>query len=195
MKANLGLLVDCGYRTLDPAALLGKWNPAGAIWYAHACCSAGSDSTSRFKGLVSDGSEAARTLAALAEGVGACVAPLPTGLLGAKAPLRAFIGHVEPTFNWTLTNPLTGQYLTAPICQALYDGLYNRQPVGYAFRPWYERIGTLYAQHSDALQDYKEGQDSQDRLLYYLLSAADVSSAVILGDPTAALPALIPQGK
>jgi hypothetical protein len=193
MKANLGLPVDSGYRLLDPAVLLGKWNPAGAIWYAHACCSAGSDSRSSFDGLVAAGSEAALTLAALARDVGARVAPLPTALLGAKQPLRAFIGHVEPTFDWTLTQPLTGQFLTDPICKALYDGLYNRQPVAYAFRPWYERIGTLSLQHDSAFQDYKEGQDSQDRLLYYLLSARDVSTAVILGDPTAALPALKPK--
>jgi hypothetical protein len=193
MTANLGLPVDCGYHLLEPSALLGQWDPAGAIWYAHACCSAGSDSRSSFTGLVSKDSEAARVLAALAKDVGARVAPLPAALLGAKRPLRAFIGHVEPTFDWTLTQPLTGQYLTDPICRALYDGLYNRQPVGYAFRPWYERIGGLFAEHDAAFQDYKEGQDTQDRLLYYLLSARDVGSAVILGDPTAALPALKPK--
>jgi hypothetical protein len=123
------------------------------------------------------------------------VAPLPTALLGAKEPLRAFIGHVEPTFDWTLTQPSTNQFLTDPICKALYDGLYNRMPVGHAFRPWFERIGTSFAEHDAAFLKYKEGQDTEDKLLYYLLSARDVSSTVILGDPTAVLPPLKPNPK
>ena len=35
--------------------------------------------------------------------------PLPRKLLGAEKPLRAFLGHVEPTFDWTLRDPETGQ--------------------------------------------------------------------------------------
>jgi AcrR family transcriptional regulator len=47
------------------------------------------------------------------------VAPLPTALLGAKKPARAFVGHVEPTFDWTLQNPDTNQILTDSIQKAL----------------------------------------------------------------------------
>lgn len=193
MKANLGLPVGCDFNTLDTAALLAKWNPSGAIWYAHACCSAGSDSRSYFLGLVQKESSAAAILKSLADDVGACTAPLPTALLGAKEPLRAFIGHVEPTFDWTLIQTKTNQFLTAPLCEALYDNLYNGVPVGHAFRPWFSRTGTLYTEHSYALADYQNGQDTQERLLYYLLSARDVGASVILGDPTAVLPALKPK--
>ncbi len=187
MKAGLGLPVDSGYRPLDLAALRQSWKPAGAVWYAHACCSAGCDARSRFEGLFDSGSDIARTLAAVA-GLGALVAPLPKALLGAQEPLRAFVGHVEPTFDWTLRQPLSGQYITAPIQAALYDGLYNRQPVGNAFRDWYERIGPLLYERDAALNDFNKGENSQNRLLYCLLTARDVGASVILGDPTVLLP-------
>jgi hypothetical protein len=112
MAASLGALVDGQHLTLDIDALLAAWQPDGAIWYAHACCSAGCDNVNSYKELVPAGS----TLASVLDGVaalGAQVAPLPQRLLGAAKPLRAFIGHVEPTFDWTLRQPETGQVLTA----------------------------------------------------------------------------------
>ena len=68
-------------------------------------------------------------------GLGAQVAPLPRALLGAKRPLRAFVGHVEPTFDWTIRNPESKQALTDTIIQALYNHLYQeeREPLGFAF--------------------------------------------------------------
>jgi hypothetical protein len=41
MAARLGLPVDADFKPLTPAMLLRSWQPGGAIWYAHACCSAG----------------------------------------------------------------------------------------------------------------------------------------------------------
>ncbi|HEU5098482.1 MAG TPA: hypothetical protein VFU22_05655, partial [Roseiflexaceae bacterium] len=41
MKELLGLLVDQAGKLLEPTALLASWQPDGAVWYAHACCSAG----------------------------------------------------------------------------------------------------------------------------------------------------------
>jgi hypothetical protein len=46
-------------------------------------------------------------------------------LLGAERPLRAFVGHVEPTFDWTLRDPTNKQVLTHVMCAALYDKLYE----------------------------------------------------------------------
>jgi hypothetical protein len=41
----------------------------------------------------------------IAATAGARISPLPRALLGAEKPLRAFVGHVEPTFDWTLRDP------------------------------------------------------------------------------------------
>ena len=46
---------------------------------------------------------------------GAFTTPLPRALLGATRPLRAFVGHVEPTFDWTLRQRQTGEHLTFPL--------------------------------------------------------------------------------
>src|SRR5207302_1988162 len=108
MKSKLGLPVDQDFQPLDPDQLLATWEPDGAIWYAHACCSAGSNAISLYGCqdtginnipicLVEAGSPVDRVLKGVA-GLGSLVAPLPRALLGAKKPLRAFIGHVEPTF-------------------------------------------------------------------------------------------------
>jgi hypothetical protein len=195
MRAGLGLLVDAQSQTLDPASLLQTWQPDGAIWYAHACCSAGSDASTIFEGLVKPGSPVDRVLKGVA-GLGAMVAPLPRALLGAQRPLRAFIGHVEPTFDWTIQQPQTGQFLTDNIKQA-HKRLYERRPVGLAFEECYRPIGSLASQESlanlfsKALGEYNRGADTSSSMLYFRLAARDLQSMVILGDPTAMLP--IPQ--
>jgi hypothetical protein len=68
--------------------------------------------------------------------LGARVAPLPVALLSANEPARGFLGFVEPTFDWTLKQPLTDQFLTAGLVTALYDELYRGSPIGHAFRGW-----------------------------------------------------------
>ena len=62
-----------------------------------------------------------------AASTGARVATFPSALLGAAKPLRAFIGHVQPTFNWTLQNSETAQILTAPICTAMFANTYLKK--------------------------------------------------------------------
>jgi hypothetical protein len=189
MRANLGLPVDEDFRLLQPASLLDAWTPSGAIWYAHACCSAGSDAHTLFDGLVEKDSPVDRVLKGVAA-VGARVAPLPEALLGHAAPLRAFIGHVEPTFDWTLRHRLVGQFMTAPIEEALYDNLFQPEPLGLAFRVFYERLGGVYAEYDQELRRFNKGENNESRLLYHLLLARDIQSMVLLGDPTAVLPAL-----
>lgn len=194
MARDLGLPVDADGAVVAPQALLGKWQPSGAIWYAHACCSAGSDAASSFRDLVQSSSLAGQVLAAV-EALGARIAPLPTALLGAERPLRAFVGHVEPTFDWTLRQHETGQFLTANIIEALYDRLYvakgnPERPIGFAFREWFGRTNGLRAQYDKAVRSFNAGEPVDDLLLALQLAARDVEGTVILGDPTVAMPAL-----
>ena len=189
MRENLGLLVDENRALVKPDALLAGWQPSGAVWYAHACCSAGSDANTVFDGLVDQDSAIDLVLKGVAK-VGARVAPLPDALLGAKEPLRAFIGHVEPTFDWTLRQRLTGQFQTAEIEEALYDRLYQPMPVGLAFRDYYELLGGIYAGYDSELRKFNSGENNEAKMLYHLLLARDVQSMVLLGDPTAVLPEL-----
>ena len=124
-------------------------------------------------------------------GLGAHIAPLPQALLGAEKPLRAFIGHVEPTFDWTLRQAKTGQFLTDPIIKAFYNNLFRSQPIGLATRICYAPMSTAYASYDAALRAYDRGDtDARSIALYNQLVARDLQSMVILGDPTAALPPL-----
>jgi hypothetical protein len=111
-------------------------------------------------------------------------------LLGAKKPLRAFIGHVEPTFDWTIRQPDTGQHLTNSIVRALYNEVYRPKPVGLAFHKYYEPLGALSTRYDRAVEDSKKKIDTHEVMLYCQLAARDLQSMVILGDPTAMLPPL-----
>jgi len=192
-RANLGLLVDSDAQVLDPSALLGAWQPDGAVWYAHACCSAGASGDSLFADLFDADSALAKLLKGLAA-LGSCVSPLPRALLGAKKPLRAFIGHVEPTFDWTLRNPNNGQHVTKALTTALYNGLFTwdrvPNPVGWALNKNNVRLSALASAQQDALVLYNEGQEVRGTLLYCGLAFSDVRSMVLLGDPTVGLPPL-----
>jgi hypothetical protein len=199
MAATIGLPVDQDGQALRPDELLGDWQPEGAIWYAHACCSAGSDANTSYDGLVEENSPVDQVLKGVAS-LGSRIAPLPIALLGAEKPLRAFIGHVEPTFDWTLRHPETGQPLTDNIESALYENLYLRQPVGLAFHTRYDPLRTLrsqYDQNYDLRLAGTEDDTAVDHSLQYSrLTARDLEGMVILGDPTAVLPALpkVPSG-
>ncbi len=198
MRAYLGVPVAQDFQALDIAQLLSHWQPDGAIWYAHACCSAGGDASSSYGCigqansalcLIEAGSPIDQVLQGVAS-LGSQVAPLPTALLGASRPLRAFIGHVEPTFDWTIRQPETGQYLTSPIRQIFYNNIYQPQPVGLALRPFYASLATLYSEHEAAFRAYSQGEDTIGTLLYTQLAARDIQNMVLLGDPTATLPQL-----
>jgi hypothetical protein len=198
MQQQLGVLVDSAGKLLQPDKLLAQWQPDGAIWYAHACCSAGSDSKNSYKGLVTGNSGVARILDTVAL-LGAQVAPLPKALLGAAKPLRAFLGHVEPTFDWTIRDPNTGQKLTETLQEALYNHMYQQVPetVGMAFQACYNHVGELFAQWNQALEVINDSESTQAEreaarkgALRTQLTALDRQSLVILGDPTVALPPL-----
>lgn len=193
MKVRLGWLVDQAGTPIDPDSILAQWEPDGAIWYAHACCSAGGDGRTLFEGLVSQDSMVAQVLQGVAA-QGARVARVPRALLGAKKPLRAFIGHVEPTFDWTL-QAQTGQQLTSRLLEALYDRMYLKdpEPVGLAFEQCYQAVGSLMTQWDQevrliGLADTGERAGYRSAAMRTKLTALDRSAVVILGDPTVALP-------
>jgi len=195
MSLDLGLPVDTEHTLVRPKAVLDHWMPNGAIWYAHACCSAGSDASSRYAGLFDPASSVATTLTAVANNCKDQVAPLPTALLGAKQPLRAFVGHVEPTFDWTLRNPETGQPLAHAIVDALYNRLYqqgsDRMTLGHALAKVYVEAGAFLAQYEQAIEGVNLGAKfARERALYRQLVAMDRQQMVILGDPTVMLPPL-----
>jgi hypothetical protein len=185
MRRDLGLLVDDNRELVDAAPLLAAWQPDGVVWYAHACCSAGSDANTRYRGLVEDGSLVARTLDEVAD-LGSLVAPLPTALLSAERPARAFVGHVEPTFDWTMERPETGQILTAAIERALYTGLFQAdpEPVGLAFRRHFTEAAALFGESAQTNRNSTENSDDRRAASLALLTAYDRQSMVILGDPT-----------
>jgi hypothetical protein len=191
MRRDLGLLVDNANAVLQPSDLLGAWQPNGAIWYAHACCSAGCDTGSEFADLFRP-KPLSKTLDSIGA-LGAQSAPLPQALLGAEKPLRAFVGHVEPTFDWTLTTADLGTALTKSIVSALYENLYqnNPVPVGCAFADYYRQVGILFNAQANALLDLgKFVAGAEQKALRCRLGALDRRSMVIHGDPAVAFPAL-----
>jgi hypothetical protein len=194
MRDQLGLLVDQAGKLIEPDALLAGWQPDGAVWYAHACCSAGSSEQTQFddqfSALIPPGSDVDQILKGVAA-LGSLTAPLPKALLGAKKPLRAFIGHVEPTFDLSLRDVGTGQHLAGLLRTALYREIYTHKPVGLAFTHWLSSGGVFSDPYNKALANFKQNQPGAGKLLLaYQLLNRDRSNTVILGDPTATLPKL-----
>jgi hypothetical protein len=189
MAAQLGHLVDADAVPVLPSAI-GDGAVHGAIWYAHACCSAGCGEASAFAGVAPADSRLGRTLAGLGQ-VGARTSPLPRRLLGGPSPARAFIGHVEPTFEWTLRDPRNGQTLTASIVEAMYGRLHlaSRPPVGYALDAYWRAAGGLWRDYLNAKESVAE-RPSQgfDRVRRAKLVASDREAMVLLGDPTVNCP-------
>lgn len=191
MRRDLGLPVDVAQTVGDIGLLLDAWkNPSGAIWYAHACCSAGADAASVFEGVVEADSTLGHTLSGIAK-VGACTAPLPKALLGGTKPLGAFIGHVEPTFDWTLRDPANGQVVTQHVIDTLYRELHaaRRPTVGRALSRYFDAVPGLLMDHLNALAAIQRHEPSAlTRARRARLVAMDRLSMVLLGDPTVRLP-------
>jgi hypothetical protein len=192
LLAKLGCLVDQHHQVLDPSALLGSWQPDGAVWFAQACCSAGSNGPSVYQGLFDAEGEVGEVLYGVAA-AGAAIAPLPRALLGAEKPLRAFIGRVEPTFSWTLRDQLTGAALTADLVSTVYERLCAANPVGMAMEPFFAPVGTLLQQLGKATAAANDEMGdaaaaARQRALYLKVTAFDRAGLVILGDPAVAVP-------
>jgi hypothetical protein len=190
MQQQLGLPVDADHVVLGLSGLQSAWSGHGTIWYAHACCSAGSDAASRFAGLVEPSSSLAKTLSGVSQ-CGSMSAPLPRALLSSAMPARAFIGHVEPTFNWTLRDPVTGQVVTHNITSALYGELHlaSNPPIGLAMNAYYDAVAGLLQDYSDAIDAVNEhAPQALERARTAKLLALDRLGMVLLGDPTVRLP-------
>jgi hypothetical protein len=192
--AQLGSPVDATRRVLEPSALLTGWSPNGAIWYSHACCSAGSDAPSCYRDLLDADSPVTQVLDVVAAASGRRVAPLPEHLLGAKRPVRAFVGHVEPTFDYTLRDPSTGQPLTHTLCEALYNRLYGgsvRTPIAWALKRVFDDSAAMWGLWARAVQGVNRNEPgARAWALYRQLTALDRQHTVILGDPAVSLPAI-----
>jgi hypothetical protein len=190
MITDLGLLVDQNRQTMTLANVTARWQPDGAIWYAHACCSAGSAAGSGFAGLLEPGSLADRVVTKVGD-LGARIAPLPRALLGASKPLRAFVGHIEPTFDWTLRQPDNLQLVSESLVSAVYPNLYLEHPVGLAFKDFFRGVGELWSKYVVARDGVDAGRaTAREDAFRIRLTAHDRQSMVILGDPTVAVPPL-----
>lgn len=197
LKAKLGALVDAAYEPLG-AEDLATWSPSGAIWYAHACCSAGSDAASRYGDLLPPDGPIGKVLAEAASAAGAMTAPLARDLLGRERPLRAFVGHVEPTFDWTLRDPANRQVVAHVLRTCLYPDLYRQgdlpTPIGHALTEIYREAGSFLGALDDDLRGIDQNRSgARDWALYRQLVAMDRQTLVILGDPTVSLPRLPPK--
>lgn len=188
MRRDLGMLVDASHQVVDPTALTATWSPDGAVWFAQACCSAGADQPSAYEGLFAESGTVGRVLTEVAR-LGAQSAPTPRALLGAAKPLRAFIGQVEPTFNWTMSFPPNQADLTASLRRTVYEGICGGKPVGMALAAYYDVIGSLLVNHGRALKSFNVGSTTAlDLAAYSKATAYDRASTVLLGDPTVAIP-------
>jgi hypothetical protein len=188
--AQIGALVDQNRQTLDSADLVDSWVPDGAIWYAHACCSAGTAGARQFQdGLVKEDTELALTFRALAQ-TGPCVAPLPLRLLCADKPARGFIGHVEPTFDITIRDPDSGELFTKPIIDALYTQLLQQNPAGYALQFILGPVASVHSAYLAARSNFDGSTTARAQLRDYSVRGADLEGTVLLGDPTAVMPKL-----
>jgi hypothetical protein len=192
MRSTLGRLVDAAQQLLDPSALLDGWNPDGVVWYALACCSAGGSGRNQFKGLLAPQSRAATFVEAVSS-LGPTTAELPRALLGAPRPARAFIGHVEPTFDWTLRRADTGLVTTSAIVEAFYEELFQvpPPPVGFALRKYFGQAATLRALWAGQVEAVRRRESARSASLLATLAGIDRQCTVLLGDP-AVVPAALP---
>lgn len=188
MSASLGIPVDQAETLLPLSDLVGAAMPHGAIWYAHACCSAGGDASTAYAGLLPAAGNVDRLLQAVA-GLGARTAPMPEKLLGSANPIRAFIGHVEPTFDWSVKAPGARKPMTKAIETALYNGLFAGEPVGMALKSCRQVASSLGSTVAEARRRYGRRDTSLNGdALACRLMWADWRSLVLLGDPTVAIP-------
>lgn len=192
---TLGLPVGSDHSAVDVDALT-ECVPGGAIWFAQACCSAGSSSESSYTALLQEDTMARLIVDAVAA-LTSSVAPAPLALLSRERPVRAVFGHVEPTFDWTLRDPETNQRFGHDIVAALTSRLHSGTPMGLILESYYSGVGSLVSEWATRADAFEE---SHDRALLadmtcLRLTAWDRQSLVLLGDPTVSIPAITGLGK
>ncbi|MCX4529211.1 hypothetical protein OG982_26555 [Streptomyces sp. NBC_01551] len=188
LRATLGLPVDQN-RVPVTVEQLSADLPGGCIWFAQACCSAGGAGASLYTALLEPQWPAAATVEAVAQ-CGPVVAPAALEVLGRKNPVRAVLGHVEPTFSWTLQVKSTGQILGGRIVNALSSKLYDGVPLAHAFADYRADVGQLYYKWFTLQARLNDDADTRvlDEMRRIRLAALDRQSLVLLGDPTVSLP-------
>ncbi|MFC9585802.1 hypothetical protein ACFVJ8_23650 [Streptomyces yangpuensis] len=188
LRATLGLPVDQNHVPVTVEQLSADL-PGGCIWFAQACCSAGGAGASLYTALLEPRWPAAATVEAVAQ-CGPVVAPAALEVLGRENPVRAVLGHVEPTFSWTLQVGSTGQVLGGRIVKALSSRLYEGVPLALAFADYRADVGQLYYDWFTLQTQLND--DADDGVLNEMrrirLAALDRQSLVLLGDPTVSLP-------
>lgn len=187
---ELGLPVARNHAPVDIDTLLESM-PGGAIWFAQACCSAGSSSESSYATLLKEGTMA-RLIVDTVAGLASSVSPAPLALLTRTPPVRAVFGHVEPTFDWTLRDPETKQRFGHDIISALTSQLHSGIPLGMILEEYYAGVGSLVSAWATRSDDFS---DTHDRAILVdmtrlRLTAWDRQSLVLLGDPTVRIPAI-----
>jgi len=194
LGGQLGLPVDADRALVSADVLPSAAVPGGAIWYSHACCSAGSDAASQCADLFPPGHPIGDTLREVSKNTRNATAPLVKHLFSAPTPVRAFIGHVEPTFDWTLRNPFTAGTLGDSFVSALYDGLYVKRndkctPLALAFEAVFREAGTFLTNWAQAIAEgNKDKPGAAGLATYWQVAALDRQSIVIFGDPAVTLP-------
>ncbi|MGW3291078.1 hypothetical protein ACWDR3_41235 [Streptomyces sp. NPDC001002] len=190
LRATLGLPVDQNRVPLT-VDQLSAGLPGGCICFAQACCSAGGAGASLYATLLEPQWPAAATVEAVAP-CGPVVAPAALRVLGRENPVRAVLGHVEPTFSWTLEVGSTGQFLGRRIVTALSSRLYGGVPLAHAFADYRADVGQLYYDWFALQAQLNDDADGSvlDEMRRIRLAALDRQSLVLLGDPTVSLPAL-----
>jgi len=156
----------------------------GAVWMCHACCSAGVNAPSELAAYVDDTSQLGSLLQGLA-GLGSRTAPLPRKLLGAPHPMRAFIGQVEPTTDWSLRHKGTNQEITQGLVETLPERLLDGRTAAASMELWHESASAAFVALDGLRRRYAQTMvHAPDRMTtFYGLSASDRLSMVLLGDP------------
>jgi hypothetical protein len=191
LRETLGLPVDTDHTTV-PLDDLVTAMPAGCVWFAQACCSAGSSGLSSYSGLLEPDTTAYAAVTAV-ESLGSTVAPAPLALLKRAHPVRAVFGHVEPTFDWTLKDEETGQKLGGHLIEGLSSNLHHGQPLGLAFADYRAGVGVLTTRWGELAGRLNRDHDTSvlPDMTRLRLTAWDRQSLVLLGDPTVRIPALV----
>jgi hypothetical protein len=116
------------------------------------------------------------------------MAPFPQALLSAEKPAKAFVGHVEPTFDWSMRQNSTGQFLTNPLLDTFYQRLFSGEPIGMALDSCRRMAsGLLNASYGTSIIEVGEGKSRSGEILALQLMANDWRSFVLLGDPACRL--------
>ena len=162
--------------------------PAGAVWFAQACCSAGGAGESHYEGLLEPESVPA-VITELIASLGPVVSPAVLRMLGRPKPVRAIFGHVEPTFDWSLRDPESGQNFATELITGLSSNLHHGTPLGQILADYRNGIGVLNTKWANGRRDFRAGDDALlSQMTRWRLTAIDRQSLVLLGDPTVTLP-------